>query len=274
MLHLRWITDIHNSAATDRSGADRSASRSRIHDHLDQFITATRAERPELVINTGDDIETTLSDEGDAALHDEFKGLWSPLQDVSIRLAGNHDVARFSTGDLSARFGFASAVVMHRLRDATIIAWNADPSPMHGGGKTYYMATESDLFDLELALDRAAPHKPVLLFSHIPLYALGNEEWLTESERSNPGKSYYFNKPDILKIIEDRQLNVLCFAGHRHVTTNLYHSDKVHMITQDRFVRLDSKANRPAGVNTCDIIIDGGMTNIYMNGPRPAVLQL
>ena len=267
MLHLRWITDIHHRVPSD--DAALRSHRESILNNLEAFCTAAAADRPDMVIDTGDDIETTLDPVADERLHKEFHDYWSPVRGNSIRLAGNHDVACFQTGDLSRSFGFVSSVHIEKFRDATVICWDADPTPLRGAGRTFYTASAENLHDLALALDIAPAHKPVFLFSHIPLHALGNEEWLGPSERSNPTKSHYSNTADILTLIEERNLKIICLAGHRHVTTNLYYNDKIHLITQDRFTRNLALPNRPVSVNTSDIIVDRGAVDIHMYGAVP-----
>jgi len=292
MLHLRWVTDIHNTPevlldkrsrygdpSAPKKFIDASENRRLIHSNVPIFVKESFGIRPALVIDTGDDIDTALDKAQDEISMREFQDMWSPIAGISERTPGNHDMACFTRGELSQHFGFTTKTKTYKFPEATVIIWAADTQQLKRDNKTYFNPDDTDMSDLALALDGATPRKPILIFSHIPIHSNSYEEPLDDIELANPDKSHYSNYKDILQMIEERHLNVLTFAGHRHFKKIITVNDRITMHGMDRFVRsYDKPPLRPKGVNYADIFVDPESNgsrdvDVHFHGPLASTLR-
>lgn len=273
MLRLKWITDIHNCHADPRLNAlpprDAPARRAQIHQILDNFAEQSRKEKPTLVVNTGDNIDTSLDVKHDFILLTEVQERLKAINGVAMTLAGNHDVARIAQYDLSKSFGILAKSQLLHDPSASIILWSADPTPIMYTGRKHYRATNADIEQLERHLSNTKADKPVLLFSHIPVFSDAHTRPTDGTEIKNPDKGGYINSQTIMDTIAASGRKVVAFAGHRHINRVLQVTPKLTVVTMDRLYRDSPGQDRPAGTNIATIELKKNRLRIKREGAAP-----
>lgn len=273
MLRLKWITDIHNCHNDGTINAlpvkNAPARRAKIHQTLDEFVEQTRKEKPTVVVNTGDNIDTTRNYNHDLTLQSEVHARLSILNGALISTAGNHDVSQLNAPELHTRFGIQAAPQLIHDPAASIIIWNADPTPHLYNRPKYYYATEDNLADLETLLSRTQSGKPVLLFSHIPVVSDAGTRPIDSGELNNPDKSGYINAHHIHDIIAHSGRKVVAFSGHRHINRIIQYTPNLTCITMDRLYRDTPEKGRPLGINIATIELKKNRLRIKREGAAP-----
>ncbi|HEY8962985.1 MAG TPA: hypothetical protein VIN59_00840 [Alphaproteobacteria bacterium] len=283
MLYIRWFTDIHNPPGEymqDGLLVDQKAYKAQILNALDFVVADSQKAAPHWIIDGGDHIDTTADAEIDRALHHETQNRLRALYERLIEIAGNHDV-RHPVLDAHTQFNFQAGGKIIAHDDATIIVWGAsvEPQGLVGDGpgshnRKYYEASPIQVAWLKDALAAAAPAKPVLLFTHIPLDTNAFSEPLDINEQNNPFRSHYRNGQDIRDMINASGRKVFVFSGHRHVNRNSVCCD-IPMFTMDRLLRTEEKSDdRRKGMNYADIRVGNGQLVYERFGAKPARFEL
>lgn len=283
MLKIDWFGDLHLPSlkyrAADMSKAEQEDMRKTIAQGATDYVQNTLEDLPDFIVNTGDNIHSTPSVEEDAILHDTVCDIFNPLAHIMHTLKGNHDI-RHPSLDVSAKFNFLNATKVIEKPEATIVLWNADvkpffyniTNPLTGQRDRAYKAKKDEIEGLYNILAGTRRHRPVLLFSHIPLSKNAKENPVGIEEEANPGRSYYQNNDKIYKVLRGAERRIFIFSGHRH-----YNGPKeerlckgVRLFTIDRAVRWEELGpKRLKGINTARIEVHDDRLIFNRRGAMP-----
>src|SRR5688572_6753951 len=96
MFKIDWLTDLHlpslDFRASDMSPAEQRDMRNTIQKGATAYVTQAMHDRPDMVVNTGDNIDTTKSADEDACLQATVQDIFNPLGSIMQTVPGNHDV--------------------------------------------------------------------------------------------------------------------------------------------------------------------------------------
>ena len=277
MLHIRWITDIHNPAEKMLGLAYKNA----VLGGLEAFVKDTRNRYPSLVINTGDNVSTTPDAKTDERLHAEVHAITAPIAGILKTITGNHDVRHQGAIDLAAKFNFLSGSEVLDFNEATILLWKTPVTPsvrvVDGslwGTRRSYAVSDADLDWLKQALANAPQDKPVLLFSHFPHDGNAYVDPKSANEVDNPDTAHYTNLGQIQHVLQASGRRIFTFGGHRHIT-RMQGAGNITYLTQDRFYRDSARDSRwSLGIHVTDIIVTKGQVDLARSGHQSLSFRL
>lgn len=275
MLDIRWLTDIHNPDPSEMDPAGHPVRRD-VHRTVDGFVRSALEGSARLVINTGDNIDSSADAAKDAALQADIAARLAPLANRMLTLPGNHDIRHGATIDLSGSFNFLAGHSVRKFPEATVIVWRGSVQPYpvpDDRTKRFYQATESEVAWLEAAVREARADKPVLVFSHVAPVSNAATEPVNENEAHNPERSQYANGLDILERLQGTGRGVWYFAGHRHV--NRFSEEAgIRLFTMDRVWRPEAESSyRKRGANYGHITVDAGALRYRRYGASPVDMK-
>ncbi|MCB1537519.1 MAG: metallophosphoesterase [Rhodospirillales bacterium] len=281
MLAIDWFTDLHlpslDHRASDMSAAEQTDMRETILKGASAYAARLAHERGDLVVNTGDNIDTTPDRVVDAWLQATVRDIFNPVADALHMLPGNHDIRHGIDPD------FIQTTKVIDADEATLIFWAANVQPGKSGTNIrlssvpqlrhkFYKATQDDLVDLARAFDQCRPSRPVLLFTHVPPNDDATHNPVDNDERFNPLRSHYKNGALALNILKQSGCSVFVFSGHRHLNRETAHGDRIRLFTMDRMTRWeDMGEHRPAGINHARIEIGKTSLTLRRSGVMPLV---
>lgn len=223
-LKLAVITDIHYGRD---SGSKLGSKAGRL---LERFIKAVDKYKPAAIIDMGDRVTASSADEARrhmTSVKNYFNRLAAPVHS----LLGNHDIKYLSTHD------------NEEITGSPARCWSRDEGDYHFIFINMYTDHYKDTglhFEAEnlqwLKDDLEATAKPTIVFCHVPLTNMDEDEENIKKLRASGNPFYYQRASDIRRVMEDSGKVVLCMSGHIH--RNRYREiNGIHYISQQSLIQ-------------------------------------
>lgn len=253
MLRLAVITDIHY-------GPDK---KTRLGSHaprlVDEFVRAVNRRAPHAVIELGDRVSSfspTLDKAHMRDLRTQFNQMAAPL----YCLPGNNDIRNLSIADnelIMGRSMQSQSVVMNGYR---LLIWapNVNTDTPEG-----LFIAPGDMGWLRRQLVQS--REPVLLFTHVPLDNMEEDDRAALAYDGSANRSYYPEGPRVRRMLEESGKVVMCIAGHRH-TSRYREINNIHYVIQQSLTQRLPDRNAPHEAWSMVEITRQGAVSVRGNG--------